>query len=121
MMRSILLVVAVSLSAAACSDIRSCPNACDRAFSESECHFGAGLAAGGDPRKAIRECTRECENALRQTGDLDGYDPDDYNSVDRSRSFELKNEAQAAAWIDCVSETSCQDINDGFCPGGGIN
>lgn len=101
----------------ACSEVRSCQNACQRAFREDECAFGAGLV--GDD--AVRDCINECENALRRSGELGQYDPDDYDSVDRSTTFELANEAQAAAWIDCVAETSCDDINDGFCPGGGIN
>lgn len=113
----LLAVLGVAVLLSGCSDVRSCQNACQRAFRDDQCNFGAGLV--GDD--AIGDCVNECERALRQNGDLEGYDPDDYNSVDRSSTFQLKNEAQAAAWMDCVIETSCQDINDGFCPGGGIN
>lgn len=105
------------LGLSACEEPRSCQNSCSRAFRADNCAFGAGIL--GDD--AIRNCVTECRQALRQNGELGSYDPDDYNSVDRSRAFELENEAQAAAWIDCVAETSCEDINDGFCPGGGIN
>ena len=28
---------------------------------------------------------------------------------------ELDNEKQAAIWMDCVEQTACEDIDDGFC------
>tara|TARA_B100001989_G_C24171336_1_gene284394 strand:- start:17 stop:400 length:384 start_codon:yes stop_codon:yes gene_type:complete len=110
-------LIALTVGLSACGDVLSCQNACQKAYRDDQCNFGAGLVDDD----AAQDCTIECENALRTNGDLDGYDPDDLNSVDRSTTFELKNEAQAASWMQCVMETSCDDINKGFCPGGGIN
>ena len=110
-------LLAVIVAVAGCNDALSCQNACQRAYREDQCNFGAGLVDDD----AQRDCQQECEDALRVNGDLEGYDPDDYDSVNRSETFRLKNEAQAAAWMLCVSETACERIQDGFCPGGGIN
>lgn len=123
-MRTLLPLIALGLALpialAGCGEVVSCANACQRAFRPDfpNCGVGAGLI---DEDRALRDCEQECEDALRQNGDLNGYDPDDYDSVDRSQTFTLDNEAQAAAWMECVVETSCEDLNDGFCPGGGIN
>lgn len=118
-MRSALIALVVLGSCiAACGDTRSCQNACRRAFREEQCNF---QVPGSEPNRLVQRCITECEGALKVNGDLNGYDPDIYESVDRTQRFELENEAQAAAWMDCVIETNCEDINDGFCPGGGIN
>lgn len=118
-MRSALFgLVVFGIGLSACEDTRSCQNSCRRAFRDEQCNF---QVPGAETPRLIRDCVTECEIALRQTGDLNGYDPDVYGSVDRAQTFTLENEAQAAAWMDCVAETSCEDINEGFCPGGGIN
>lgn len=101
-----------------CGSPVSCQTACQRAFRSNECNL---RVPGRDQDRLVRDCTRECGRALRETGELGGYDPNDRNSVDRSEPFRLQNEKQAALWIDCVIETSCPDLNNGFCPGGGIN
>ena len=85
------LLATIGLSA--CGEARSCQNACSRTFRADNCAFGAGIL--GDD--AIRNCVQECRSALAQNGELGTYDPDDYNSVDRSQAFELENEKQAAA------------------------
>jgi hypothetical protein len=117
-MRRFWLALALPIGVAACDPPVSCQTACQRAFRENECNL---RVPGRQANRLVRDCTRECENALTRTGDLDGYDPNDRNSVDRSQPFRLQNEKQAAVWIDCVLETSCEDLNRGFCPGGGIN
>jgi hypothetical protein len=99
-------------------ELRSCENACEKAFRSDQCNI---QVPGVEASELIRDCSRECENALARTGELEGYDPDDLNSVDRSEPFKLKNEKQAALWIDCVVESACERLDEGFCPGGGIN
>jgi len=113
----LLPLIAVAIGLTACGEVYSCQNACQRAFRDDQCNFGAGLVSDD----AAQDCIVECEAALKINGDLGTYDPDDYDSVDRSSTYKLQNEAEAAAWMTCVIETSCDDINDGFCPGGGIN
>jgi len=117
-MRLALLALVLPAALAGCGNPTSCQTACQLAFRESECNI---RIPGKEPSEMVRDCTRECTRALRVTGQLDGYDPNRPESVDRSRSFVLRNEKQAATWIDCVVETSCVDLQRGFCPGGGIN
>ena len=119
-MRSLLLaaLLPVPLLLGGCGDSVSCQSACQRAFQSGECNI---RVPGQTQDRLVRDCIRECEGALRRTGDVGNYDPNDRNSIDRSEPFSLQNEKQAALWIDCVLESSCPRLNDGFCPGGGIN
>jgi len=116
-MRAVILTVLL-LAGCDSGDLRSCENACEKAFRSDQCNI---TVPGVEGAELIRDCSRECERALNQTGELDGYDPDDLNSVDRSEPFKLQNEKQAAVWMDCVVESACERLNDGYCPGGGIN
>ncbi|MFT7519741.1 MAG: hypothetical protein ACI9MC_001884 [Kiritimatiellia bacterium] len=121
-MRSFLItaaLIAMAATSVGCGeDTRSCQSACSRAFKSSEC----GIPVPGEESGSlIKDCIRECETALRLTGELGNYDPDDRNSVDRSTRYQLQNEKQSAVWMDCVMETSCEALEDGYCPGGGIN
>lgn len=61
----------------------------------------------------IRECTASCEYAIARAGDLDGYDPN--QRIPPSQSQALKNDKQAAAWMDCVRQESCEDLKDYYC------
>jgi len=111
-------IVALAGTLAGCGDTRSCQSACRKTFRDEQCNVQVPGESASD---LISDCVTECEQALRKNGDLGTYDPNDPDSVDRSSRFVLDNEAQAAAWTDCVVETSCDLINDGICPGGGIN
>lgn len=61
----------------------------------------------------IRECAASCEYAMARAGDLEGYDPN--VRVPPSQSKALKNDKQAAAWMDCVRQESCEDLKDYYC------
>jgi hypothetical protein len=120
---SVLLVASVVLTGlAGCGDdTRSCQNACGRAFGSDRCNV---QVPGQGQSELINDCIDECEAALRQTGELGNYDPDDRSSVstqDGDFGFTLQNERQAAVWMDCVLERTCESLDEGFCPGGGIN
>jgi hypothetical protein len=93
----------------------NCQQACARAFDESQC---AVKIPGEDADDLFSECTRECTVALRTPGDTKNYDPDERNVS--GKTVTLDNEQQAAVWMDCVEGTSCEDLNDGYCSGGGL-
>ena len=94
----------------------SCQSACQKAFRDSECNIKVpGVTEQND---LVRDCMRECESALKKTGELDGYNPDEPLS---GQTFTLENEKQAAVWMDCVDEVACDNLDKGVCPGGGIN
>lgn len=119
-MRAVLLTALIAtVGLTACGEnTRSCQNACQRAYRSEQC----GLQIPGQSQSdLIGDCETECNNALQATGEIDGYDPDCRDCFNRSEPFELKNEKQAALWMDCVMDTVCEDLNDGYCPGGGIN
>lgn len=113
-----LWVMAMLVCGSACRVNTGCASACETVWSTESCGFGAGLR---DPDTSEADCASECRSAFRRGGELDGYDPFDFDSVDRSQQFELQNRAQAQAWVGCVETSTCEDINDGFCPGGGVN
>jgi len=61
----------------------------------------------------IDTCMDNCENALDQPGELGVYDP--YTRTSSNQSVELENERQAAVWMECVNETDCERMGQGYC------
>ena len=94
----------------------NCQMVCQKAWAADECN----LQVPGETNqpKLAQDCIVECENALKVPGELGGYDP---NTPLSGKTFTLENEKQAAVWMDCVDETACEFLEDGVCPGGGIN
>ena len=103
----------------------NCTQACRYVFSEDQCGLKQPGITADD---LISNCITECEGALAQTGEMGGYDP---NTPLSGETKVLTNDKQAAAWMDCVMQTSCErycDVEDcdpipfeeGVCPGGGI-
>jgi len=107
------LVVSGALGAALAGCGTNCQSACSRAFGPDECNVQIPGQSAGD---TIDACNIECTRALRKTGELGDFDPD----TPAGEKVVLENEKQAAVWMDCVEETSCDNINLGFCAGGGI-
>ncbi|TNE87938.1 MAG: hypothetical protein EP330_16740 [Deltaproteobacteria bacterium] len=68
---------------------------------------------GEDPTASFDRCVEECEFALSQPGELNGYNP--HERITSGEIPDLENEKQAAAWMDCVDELSCELLDDGFC------
>jgi len=94
----------------------NCQMVCQKAFRGAECNLK--VPGETNQENLVRDCISECEGALTQTGELDGYDP---NLPLSGETFTLENEKQAAVWMDCVAETACEHLDEGWCPGGGIN
>jgi len=98
----------------------NCQSACSKAFKESECNISV---PGQTQDEMFRDCVVECTNALKEPGDLcDGsecYDPDERHTS--GESVELKSDKWAAVWMDCVEESACELLEEGYCAGGGIN
>ena len=109
-MRSIVSVLVLATAAlAGCGP--TCQSTCRRVYSPSEC----GIVTPGvdDWTEMYGDCVNSCEDALSQTGVLGDYDPDE--RITNGTSVTLQNERQAAAWMDCVAETDCERLNDGYC------
>lgn len=88
----------------------SCQSSCSRIFDPSQCD----IRIPGEAWQEVRDdCISKCEDALNQPGEIAGYDPYEVNTS--GTSVVLENEKQAALWMECVENTSCQDIDDGYC------
>ncbi len=110
-----LLLAAIGVFAAGCGP--DCLTTCQRlhadgvdAQGENQCNI---TVPGMEAAQLIRECSASCERAMARAGTLDGYDPN--KRTPPSEAQELVNDRQAAAWMDCVAETSCENLGDGYC------
>ncbi len=92
----------------------NCQSTCQRIYSSSECNIAvAGFNDANGRAELIRECVTRCEGALDHPGELGNYDPNDRTTS--GDTVELRNEVQAAAWMDCVESTACEQLSQGFC------
>jgi len=73
-----------------------------------------GLLGSLSRGERMSDCMDTCEDALKVPGELGDYDP--YAKKDwKDEPPELQNDRQVALWMECVAETSCQNIADGYC------
>jgi hypothetical protein len=91
----------------------SCQDTCGRIYSESECNV---IVPGVTPERLRSDCEEQCENALTKAGSMGSYNP--YNRAPPDREIVLENERQAAAWMECVWDVECAqlDPSSGICP-----
>lgn len=98
---------ALLFSATGCGE--NCSTTCFRAYAESDCN----VPSPGVPRdQRIDECIADCNAALDQAGPIGDYSPLASGSLTR---VELENERQAAAWMDCIAESTCEQLVAGRC------
>ena len=85
----------------------TCQSTCQKLYSEDECYIQRP-GYQDDQAGLVDNCMDYCQDALEVPGTQGSYDP-----TTRQRSINLENEsqaAQAAAWMDCISATSCCNI-----------
>ena len=104
-----LLLLPVVAFAAGCGP--NCQNTCNKIYQPTECNIER---AGRTPDQLINTCLDECEGALSNPGELGSYDPQ--NSRGSADDFEITTDRQAAAWMDCIAATSCENLQKNFCP-----
>ena len=90
----------------------NCQSTCQTIFDETQPHCGIHIP-GKAPEESISDCISACEYALQYPGDVGDYNPFEPNTT--GASVTLDNEKQAAIWMECVEETACPDIADGYC------
>lgn len=61
----------------------------------------------------IDDCLAYCDEALSVNGELGDYDP--FTKKGSDVAITLDNERQAALWMECVNETACERIEEGYC------
>lgn len=91
----------------------NCQSTCDRLFLEEP--EGCGIEhPGKSADDERRDCITSCEDALAEAGPIPkGYDPNERQTG--SQSVQLETDEQAAAWMECVDETACDYLSDGYC------
>ena len=106
---------AALLFATACGP--NCQSTCQRIYGngvndagEEDCSI---QRPGRDQGELIDTCMDNCEEALEQPGELGTFDP--YTRTGSNQSVSLENERQAAEWMECVTETDCQRMQEGYC------
>ncbi|MBW2255926.1 MAG: hypothetical protein JRI25_15190 [Deltaproteobacteria bacterium] len=90
----------------------NCQSTCQQIFDETQPNCGIRIP-GRDSAESISDCISACEGALQYPGDVGDYNPFEPNVT--GSSVNLDNEKQAAIWMECVEQTACEDIADGFC------
>ena len=75
----------------------NCQETCNHVYADSECKVATGQV---DENTAIRECSKTCQNALSNTGDIGDYDP--YVPYLGGEQPVIENQKQAALWMECV-------------------
>lgn len=120
---SFIIVLVLSLHLAGCDGDDSedlldelgerCEETCDRIYGseEGQCF----IERPGTTTDMLTEaCVERCEEAVEEEeGGMGDYDPNERTSP--SMSFELQNRTQAVAWMDCVEQTSCENLTNGYC------
>jgi hypothetical protein len=109
-----LLLSSAALFVSACGP--DCQSSCDKLFGDKsdECNIVVPGRSDDAGRQDLRnECVSHCQQALARNGDVGDYSPDERSSS--ADEVVLENEKQAALWMDCVAETSCEDLNSNYC------
>lgn len=92
----------------------NCRSSCERLYGsgEDQCNINvAGFDGEEGANRLVIDCLATCNSAMSNAGSVGSYDPNTNEDDDVS----IANEKQAALWMDCVQETSCENIDAGYC------
>jgi hypothetical protein len=96
-----------------------CQSTCNRLYSQNECDI---QRAGVERIELLDICDERCETALNKPAEADP----DYNPAEKMPPSKVVDESiietdeEAAMWMDCVAETSCDLLDEGYCWGIGL-
>jgi hypothetical protein len=103
LMRSLVLCGLLAALGVGCD--QNCQSTCGRVYDASEC----GVTVSGVSSNRLRDdCVEACEEALLKTGEMGTYNP--YQRANPVNPPELRNERQAAEWMNCVWSSECTEI-----------
>lgn len=98
-----LALVGVALAGTGCGP--DCYSACDKLYRE-ECNI---TAAGQTQNDLLQDCIDVCQEALVTPGEVTaGYDP--FSPTASSNAITINTDRDAALWMDCVDQSSCENI-----------
>jgi len=95
----------IALFASGCGP--DCQSTCEKLYaSNGECEF----TTAGDPdgQRNYARCMDSCSSAIATPGEAGDYNPQE--KIPSSQTVELKNDQQAALWMDCIEEKSCENL-----------
>ena len=87
-----------------------CQSTCNRLYQKDQCSLPT---TGSSVDEKVKYCLSECNSALETPGTQGEYNPN--NETSSSERPELTNDQQAAAWMDCIDNTACQNLESNFC------
>lgn len=110
-----LFTLAAALLGSGCGP--DCQSSCERLYGDGappdECGLSLPTHSSSFGRQSIiDDCTLHCERAMDRNGKAGEYDP---NGTSNNSDVYLENEIQAAMWMDCVNEASCEKLEEGMC------
>ncbi len=94
----------------------SCYDSCEKLFGDGDgqCNIQIPGKEGPSGRaEMVSRCVAHCESAMNRAGEIGNYTPNERASGDDDIS--LENEQQAALWMDCVAQTSCDLLDKNYC------
>ncbi|NOY27313.1 MAG: hypothetical protein GXP62_15705 [Oligoflexia bacterium] len=99
-----------ALTATGCGP--TCYTACGKLYRE-ECNISA---PGQTQSELLSDCVDTCQAALNNPGEVGDYDP--FEPTSSTNAITIDTDRQAALWMDCVDQSSCENIkgdqnNDG--------
>lgn len=98
-----LALAGVALAGTGCGP--DCYSACDKLYRE-ECNISA---AGQSQNDLLSDCVDVCQEALDNPGEVTpGYDP--FAPTSSSSAITINTDRDAALWMDCIDQTSCENI-----------
>ena len=89
-----------------------CYTSCDKLFGDAagQCLI---VVPGRTAQEMTNDCVASCDHALARAGELGSYNPDERSSG--ADDISIDNEQQAAAWMDCIHDTSCDLLKTNYC------
>jgi hypothetical protein len=88
-----------------------CQSTCQRIYGDApNC---AKQSAGDTKDELLSQCEDHCKQALEKPGPVGNYKPEE--RTPSAESVVLETDKQAALWMDCVADTSCEYLKDGYC------
>jgi hypothetical protein len=88
----------------------TCQGTCNKIYQPNECNIER---AGRTADQLIDTCLENCETALNNPGDLGSYDSK--TARGSADDFDITTDRQAAAWMECVDVTACENLQKNFC------
>lgn len=100
-------LLAVALATSGCGP--DCYSTCSKLYQE-ECNFES---PGQTQSELLDTCVETCQSALITPGDVGEYNP--YEKQPGDAAITIENDRQAALWMDCIAETACEKLEEGYC------